>query len=209
MVQSLYAENNFTDANAIAPDRFGTTTVCSDMRLEDGQTTGYGRMQEMIQYRSDLISWHNYSRIGFESYGPCQLNNQPYGLHISYYFPDWMKTTIAIKGGVIPEHDLFSYKPTPQSIGQDPWAVFQDKDACGGKATATSLRKWIEAEQYAQRVVVWLLNDNVNSSSDDHNWHEAYRDSSGSNTVRAWFNQWWLTGEASVRSCMYLPLILR
>jgi hypothetical protein len=207
MVQARYAENNWTDPNAIAPDR-ANTSWCPAMRLEDNMSTGYGMMQEVYNSKNDGVSWHNYFRAGFESYGPCSS----YGLHVSYFFPTWLQTKTAqtradgSKYGVITEADLFSYQADyPDGLGQDHWQPIQNKDVNAGVSTAESLRKFIlnEPSNNIEAVVVWLLNDNINASNQDHNYHEAYNDQNN-NAQRAWFKEWWFT--ESLRQ--FLPIIL-
>lgn len=199
MAQSRYAENNFTDANAIAPDR-NWWDWCGEMRLKDGTSTGYGVMQSYYISYNEGISWHNYWRLGFEESGSCGVP----ALHVSYFFPDWMKTMLeqGTKIGVIAEADLFSYGADPY---QDDWQPLHNKDDNGGITAANSMRKFFAKEIRARMIVAWLLNDKVNDQNQDHNWHEAYNDQWG-NYERPWFVQWWSNPERPIR---FLPLIVK
>jgi hypothetical protein len=200
MAQGVFAENNFTDANAInAPNPLDW---CGPMRLRDGASTGYGIMESYYKYYSDGISWHNYWRAGFELSGHCSVGAQ----HVSFHFPQWMKDILesGAKPGIIAEADLFSYGNPPH---QDPRQPIQDKDVSGGRLAADSLRKFFQKEIRASVLVSWLLNDNVNDSNTDHNWHEAYNDQWGDHE-RPWFSRWWSNPEQWVPP-VYLPLQLR
>jgi len=200
MAQGVFAENNFTDANAINdPDPL---QWCGEMRLEGGTTTGYQVMQSYYTNYNDGINWHNYWRLGFEKSGSCSLGAQ----HVSFFFPDWMKTMLeqGTRQGIITEADLFSYGP-PNPPWQDPNQPLHDKDENSGKTAANSMRKFFDQEIRARAVVAWLLNDNVNDSNQDHNWHEAYNDQWG-NYERPWFAQWWLNPE---QPPVFLPLVVK
>lgn len=200
MSQGVFAENNFTDANAInAPNPLDW---CSPMRLRDGTSTGYGTMESYYRYYNDGISWHNYWRAGFELSGHCSVGAQ----HVSFYFPQWMKDILesGAKPGIITEADLFSYGSPPH---QDPRQPIQDKDVSEGSLAANSLRKFFQKEIRASVLVSWLLNDNVNDPNTDHNWHEAYNDQWG-DYERPWFSRWWFNSEQWVPP-VYLPLQLR
>ncbi|PKO23435.1 MAG: hypothetical protein CVU38_04050 [Chloroflexi bacterium HGW-Chloroflexi-1] len=199
MAQSVFAENNFTDANAIDPNK-NPWEWCGEMRLKDGTTTGYGVMQSYYTNYNDGVSWHNYWRLGFEASGSCALP----ALHVSYFFPDWMKTMLeqGAKVGVITEADLFSYGADPY---QDDWQPLHNKDDNSGRSAASSIRAFFDKEIRGRVVVAWLLNDNVNDSNQDHNWHEAYNDQWG-NYERPWFTQWWPNPERPTR---FLPLVVK
>ncbi len=135
MAQSVFAENNFTDANAInAPNPLDW---CGSMRLEDGVSTGYGVMQNYYTNYNDGINWHNYWRLGWESSGQCAV----YAQHVSYYFPQWMQDILysGSKPGTITEADLFSYG-TPSPPYQDSNQPLHNKDDSGGWSAASSLR---------------------------------------------------------------------
>lgn len=177
MAQALFAEmNNVNDIDSPDP--------CPPMRLEGGQNTGYGVMQDYYTNYNDGIDWHNYWRLGFEWSGACSEGAQ----HVSYFFPQWMKDLLQWgRPGTVTEADLFS-------TTQDSNSPLQDKDDRGGWPAANSLRKFITNEFRADTVVAWLLSDwSANPSNHcpnpEHHWHEAYRCTD--QTERAWFTQWW------------------
>ena len=183
MAQDAFAEMNHTGPHSIEdPDPY---KWCLPMRLEDKVSTGYGVMQSYYTTYNDGIDWHNYWRLGWENSGTCSA----YALHVSYYFPQWMKDILesGSKPGTITEADLFSYGQPPN---QDPNQPLHNKDDVYGWPAANSLRKFFQKEARAQALVAWLLNDNVNHPDQDHNWHEAYNDETG-DSRRIWFAKWW------------------
>jgi hypothetical protein len=68
MAQSVFAEDNFTDANAIDPNR-NWWEWCGPMRLEGGGTTGYQVMQSYYTNYNDGISVLSTNRLKLEPLG--------------------------------------------------------------------------------------------------------------------------------------------
>jgi hypothetical protein len=201
MAQGVFAEGYDTDSTGINdPD---PNQWCQYNRILNNGAIGYDVMQPTYSGNHDGVSWHNYWRLGFEKYGRCGIGAQ----HVSYYFPSWLQNVLdgGSKPGFITEADLFSYKPSG-GIGQDDHQPLQNKDNNAGVTAADSLRKFILSEPSFRTTAIaaWLLNDNVNSSGQDHNWHEAYNDQSG-NAQRNWFTQWW----SSELLKLYIPLVIR
>jgi hypothetical protein len=144
--------------------------------------------------------------LGKEIYNSCENG----GTHVSWYFPQWMKDAIRnnSKPVVITEADLNS----PTQGGN-----VQNKNS-NPTSTANSLRHFFYSEwfyggnsnpsNYGVRpsIALWLLNDNVNNSSTDHNWHEVYLDNGSTYTEYTWFREWY-TGIEYGKS--YLPTILK
>ncbi|MEZ4659306.1 MAG: hypothetical protein R2911_17220 [Caldilineaceae bacterium] len=162
------------------------------------RTTGYERMYDAIEV-SDGFSWHNYWDSGFpyESYSDCDMASQMGGQHISYYFPEQLKTHLQTSGKplIISEADLLS----PHQLNRWRTPGIPNKGT-RPEGAANSLAYFMEVEHDALQdayptsaihFALWLLNDNTRSLEEapndercnvdfgcnpDHNWHEAYND---------------------------------
>jgi len=192
MAQSQYETGVWLEF--CAKDRFFEDQYGNRLTLP----TGYDRMQRSIG-ASHGFSWHNYWKQGsiYENYTDCNTQTRQGGHHISYHFPESLKTELDSSGKplIITEADLIS-----------PWQLEYELENIGvgnkdtdPETTANSLRTFFRIEhdelkiQYPNNpvyIALWLLNDNIRSledspadeactranCSDDHNWHEAYND---------------------------------
>jgi hypothetical protein len=146
--------------------------------------SGYFTMDKVFNSslpKNDGYSWHNYWPAGGErwEWGDC-----PTGHHLSMYFPSLMQENIdnSLRLGIITEADLSS----PQ-MGYS--STISTKEMY--TQTAESLRNFIQYEQRAQVIAVWLLHDNVEANT-EHHWHQAYTTTIG---FRDWFTSWWFAAE--------------
>ena len=181
MSQGAFAEGITWDAN------------CQKQELINSLSTGYEKMRNTYEYYSHGISWHNYWNLGKENYTSCPSG----GHHVSWYFPPWMKDAIRTrsKSVVLTEADLNS----PNQGGN-----VADKNS-NPVATANSLRRFFSTEftsggaNYgaSPSIALWLMNDNINNSNTDHNWHEAYTDNGTTYKENDWFQRHDATGERS------------
>lgn len=160
-------------------------SVCENRRLTNG-LIGYDYMAGTYFYYFDGYDWHNYWKYGNERYTSCGQG----GNIVSYYFPYWMKDAISQKGGNISEADLAS---PWQMRGTNPLSSKRGSDA---DEAVDSLGQFIATESNATRIIVWLLNDDTGCCDGEHDWHEAYNDSS-SYYEWLWFRWWWLNPENS------------
>lgn len=174
--------------------------------IVNGQPTtsaGYDWMQTTYTTKNDGYSWHNYWRQSKEfwqaSFCPSQNSPPPTSDHIFQYFPDWLKNVIinSSKPAFITESDLLSPCPTPSHI-------IDSKDSYSS-AAQESIWRFIEQEQGADYIAVWLLTNaygdpppvdqplNCADENAEIAWHEAYKDSMI--YERQWFSLWWLRAE--------------
>jgi hypothetical protein len=168
---------------------------CGPMGLNDGKS-GYEKMANIFLNgtKNDGYNWHNYWKVGYEDWANCDDAATHHGQHVSYWFPPAMWASMVVKPRSITEADLDS----PPSIKPDHFGNLPDKDASFGITATNSLNKFINAEQWAERIAVWTLNvtDSDPQTGPEQNWHEAYRcNDIGQDGLilseRPWFMRWW------------------
>ncbi len=178
---------------------------CGQMELND-RSHGYEKMSNvfLVGAKNDGYDWHNYWRIGHESWGACFLAN---GDHVAYNFPLLMIANMTSKPRNITEADVAS----PRSLGQ--FGNIDGKDQILGFTAANSLNQFINAELSADHIAMWNLNVTESNPASEQNWHEAYCDdrlATDGVHERPWFKLWW-TGSPSLPAlCQhsFAPVIL-
>lgn len=178
-----YVHSHYPGIRVLTPP-MAQTAYAEEINIEDqecslmhvGEQSGYEYMRETYTAKNDGYSWHNYYWQGRESWANC-----PNGQHVSYFFPSWLQDALGSKPTFITEMDLAS---PWQMRGLNP---LTNKDNGGGSPAATSLRAFVQNENYADVVIVWLLN-NSEASRAEYDWHEASADNG---TLRSWFTAWW------------------
>lgn len=192
-----YAHANFPGVRVLTPPMAQSARAdginiydCTPMGLADGIGTGYDYMPSTYGTKNDGVTWNNYWNYTKEIYNSCENG----GMHVSYYFPQWMKNAIrnGNKPAFITEADL-GY---PANTGN----ALPNKDGSNANLAADSIRHFFDSEQesgvshYGVQAVIlsWLL---TNTTSDSEiTWHKAYWETGYS--VRPWF-QVWYTGQES------------
>ncbi len=189
MGQGAYAESLGFD------DLTNPQSSCGPMRIVDDKS-GYDFMKNTYTTKNDGYSWHNYyrqSREFWASGDPCKYSD-----HIFQYLQPWLQDQIKNSGKIsfITEADLYS----PCQRGDNP---VKDKDTYID-ATQESVWRFVQQEQGANYVIVWLLSEDPytvvpgpcpgNGAVDylEIKWHEAYRDNG---LEREWFPRWWVRPE--------------
>ncbi len=193
-----YVQSNFPDVRVFTPP-MAQTAYAEGVNIEDRDYPlcepmlvaetggerfwpGYDYMWDTYAVKNDGYSWHNYYWQGQEAWAEC-----PDGQHISYHFPTWLQGELdfSSKPRLVTEVDLAS---PWQMNGGNP---LTDKDAASGNTAATSLRQFVQTEERADVVIVWLL-DNDEADREEYDWHEAYSDDG---MARSWFDAWWTADE--------------